>query len=82
MLAGLVYGRINARKAHDGTAAGKPAYIPNLSHKLSGCGFTNAIHGAHSIVFRKLLGKVRHLGTQCGQRHLACKQLLCSCGNE
>ena len=82
MLAGLVYGRINASETHNGTAAGKTAHIPNFSHKLSGCGFTNAIHGAHSIVFRKLHGKVRHLGTQCGQRHLACKQLLRSCGNE
>ena len=43
MLAGLVYGRINASETHNGTAAGKTAHIPNFSHKLSGCGFTNTV---------------------------------------
>ena len=43
MLAGLVYGRINASETHNGTAARESAHIADLSHKLSGCGFTNTV---------------------------------------
>lgn len=70
VLAGLVYGRINAGKSNDGTAAWETAYIADLSHKLCGSGFANTVHGAHGIVLWELLCKARHLGAQRSQRHL------------
>ena len=82
VLAGLVYSRIDASKSNDGTAAREAAYIPNLSHKLSGCRFTDAVHGTHGIVLRQLFCKARHLGAQSGQRHLARQQLLGGGRNE
>ena len=82
VLAGLVYSRIDASEAHDRDAAGKTAYIPNLSHELRGSGFANTVHGQHSIVLRQLLCKSYHLGAQSGQCHLAGKQLLRRCGDK
>ena len=82
MLAGIVHAWIDACKAHNGTAARKTAHIADLSHELRGSGFANTVHGAHGIVLWELHGKPCHLGPQCGQRHLACKQLLSGCGNE
>ena len=82
VLAGLVYSRIDASEAHDRAAAGKTAYIPDLSHELRGSGFANTVHGQHSIVLRQLLCKSYHLGAQSGQCHLAGKQLLRRCGDK
>lgn len=82
MLARLVYSRINAGKANNGTAARETAYIADLSHKLGGGGFANAVHGQHGIILRKLTGQPGHLGTQSSQGHLAGQKLLCCCGNE
>ncbi len=82
MFARLVYGRINTGEAHDRTAAGKTAYIADLSHELRGRCLANTVHGTHSIVLRQLLCKPRHLGAQSRQCHLTRKKLLCRCGNE
>ena len=82
VLAGLVYGRINAGKSNDGTAAWETAHIADLRHELGSGRFTDAVHGPHGIVLRQLLCKARHLGAQCGQRRLACEQLLGSGRNE
>ena len=82
MLAGIVHAWIDACKANDRTAAGKTAYIPDLIHELRGSGFANTVHGSHGIVLRQLLCKACHLGTQSGQCHLACEQLLGSGRNE
>ena len=82
VFAGLVHSRINTGEAHNRTAAGKTAYIPDLSHKLRGSGFANTVHGPHGIVLRQPLCKACHLGAQSGQRHLACEQLLGSGRNE
>ena len=68
VLAGLVYSRINTCKSNDGAAARKTAHIADLSHRLSGCRFTDAIHGSHSIVLRQLHRKARHLSAQSGNR--------------
>lgn len=82
VLSGLVYSRINTCKAHNGAAARKTTHITDLGHELRGSCFTNAVHGAHSFVFRELGRDSRHLRPQCRQCHFARKKLLCCCGNE
>ena len=61
VLAGLVYGWINASETHNGAAAWEAAYISNFSHELGGCCFTNAIHGSYGLILRELSGKPCHL---------------------
>ena len=82
VFARFVYTRINARKAHDGAAARKAAHIADLSHKLCGSCFSNAVHGPHSFVFRKLGCKPCHLCPQSSQRSLTRKKLLSGCDDE
>lgn len=82
MLAGLIHGRINARKAHHGAASGETPHIPDFSHQLRCGDFSDAVHGAYRFVFGKLSGKPEHLllhGRQSGSGN---QELLGCCGDQ
>lgn len=78
----FIHTRINARKAYDGNAARKTAYIANFSHKLRGSCFSNTVHGVYSFVLRELERKPRHLCLQSGQCGLTRQKLLGGCDDE
>ena len=70
VLSGVIHRRNNAGKAHNGTAARKPAHIANLRHQLDGSGFAHTVHGPDHFILRKLLGQPGHHGAQNSQRGL------------
>ena len=82
MFSRVIHRRINAGKAHDGTAAGEPAHIANLRHQLDSSGFAHTVHGPDRLILRELLGQTVHLSAQDGQCSLGGGQLLCRGCNE
>ena len=82
VLSRVIHRRINAGKAHDGTAAGEPAHITNLRHQLDSSGFAHTVHGPDRLILRELLGQAVHLSAQDSQRSLSGGQLLCRGRNE
>ena len=76
VLSGVIHRRNNAGKAHNGTAARKPAHIANLRHQLDGSGFAHTVHGPDRLVFRELPGQLGHLRAHDDQRNLRKSQSL------